>query len=136
MNKKVPGLMKDETCGRNITKVVCLSAKQYAYELESYNGLCGKELCDGKCDVSSYVGTGARKCKGVKESVVKGSLTVDHYEKCLNDGTTYYTKFSNLRSRKHDVTTEYITKVALTSADNKRVVILNDPEHRTLAPGH
>ena len=98
--------------------------------------MCGKELCDGTCDVSSCVGTGATKCKGVKESVVKGSLTVDHYEKCLKDGTTYYTKFSNLRSRKHNVTTECITKVALTSADNKRVVILNDPEHRTLAPGH
>ena len=29
-----------------------------------------------------------------------------------------------------------MTKVALTSADNKRIIIPNDPEHRTLAPGH
>ena len=29
MNKKVPGLMKDEACGRMITKVVCLGPKQY-----------------------------------------------------------------------------------------------------------
>ena len=35
VNKKVPGLMKDEARGRNITKVVCLGVKQDAYELES-----------------------------------------------------------------------------------------------------
>ena len=29
-----------------------------------------------------------------------------------------------------------MTKVALTSADNKRIIILNDPEHNTLAPEH
>ena len=34
------------------------------------------------------------------------------------------------------MTTECITKVALTIADNKRIIIPNDPEHRTLAPGH
>lgn len=29
-----------------------------------------------------------------------------------------------------------MTKIALTSADNKRIVIPNDPEHKTLAIGH
>lgn len=115
-NKKVPGLMKDEACGRNITKVRCLGPKQYAYEIEGQDQ--------------------EKKCKGVRAPVVKGSLTLDHYEKCLESDTTYYARFNNLRSRKHDVTTECITKVALTSADNKRVIIPNDPEHRTLAPGH
>ena len=33
MNKKVPGLMKDEACGRIITKAVCLGPQQYAYEV-------------------------------------------------------------------------------------------------------
>lgn len=116
MNKKVPGLMKDEACGRNITKVISLDPKQYAYAVEGLDQ--------------------EKKCKGVKASVVKGSLTVDHYEKCLEEGTTYYARFNNLRSRDHDVSTECVTKVALTSADNKRIIIPDDPEHRTLAPGH
>ena len=136
INRKVPGLIKDEACGRNITKVISLGPKQYAYEIEGYDGMCGNEICNGKCDKGGCVGTGDRKCKGVKESVVKGSLTVDHYERCLEEGTLYYAKFNSLRSRKHDVTTECITKVALTIADNKRIIIPNDPEHRTLAPGH
>ena len=66
----------------------------------------------------------------------EGLFNVNHYEKFLGEGTTYYARFSNLLSWKHDVTTECITKVALTSADNKRVIIPDDPEHRTLAPGH
>ena len=136
VNKKVPGLMKDEACGRIIRKVICLGPKQYAYEIEDYDGMCGKGFCDGNCEKNGCIGTGDKKCKGVKKSVVKGSLTLDHYEKCLENDITYYAKFNTLRSRKHDITTECVTKVALTSADNKRIIIPNDPEHRTLAPGH
>ena len=47
MNKKVPGLMKDEARGRIITKAVCLGPKQYAYEVDGSGG--------------------GRKCKGVKK---------------------------------------------------------------------
>ena len=79
---------------------------------------------------------GERKCKGVKKSVVKDTLTVEHYEDCLWNETTYCAKFNTLRSRKHNITTECITKVALTANDNKRITIPNDPEHGTLALGH
>ena len=101
--------MKDEACGRNIVKGVFLGPKQYALALEDYEE--------------------DKKRKGVKKSVVKNSLTVDHYEKYLENDTTYYAKFNTLRSPVHDITTECVTKVALTSADNKRIVIPNDPEH-------
>ena len=116
MNKKVPGLMKDEAKGKNIVRGVFLGPKQYALEIE-----------DAKND---------KKNKGIKKSVLKGSLTVDHYEDCLKNDTKYYAKFNILRSRKHDVTTETVTKVALTSSDNKRIIIPNDPEHNTLTPYH
>ena len=92
MNKKVPGLMKDEACGRIITKVVCLRPKQYAYEVDG--------------------GGGERKCKGVKKSVVKDTLKVENYEDCLRNETAYHAKFNTLRSRKHNITTECVTKVA------------------------
>ena len=45
MNKNVPGLMKDEACGRIITKAICLRPKQYTYEIEEYDGMCEKEFC-------------------------------------------------------------------------------------------
>ena len=116
MNKKVSGLMKDEAKGKNIVRGVFLGPKQYALEIEN-------EKDD-------------KKNKGIKKSVLKNSLTVDHYEDCLKNETKYYARFNILRSRKHDVTTETVTKIALTSADNKRIIIPNDPEHGTLAPGH
>ena len=40
MNKKVPGLMKDEACRRTITRVVCLGPKQYAYDIDRYADMC------------------------------------------------------------------------------------------------
>ena len=116
LNKKVPGLIKDGTSGGIITKAVCLGPKQYAYEVDRYGG--------------------ERKCKSVKKSVVKNTLTTKHYEDCLRNEALYRAMFNILRSRKHDITTECVTKVALTADDNKRIIISNDPEHRTLALGH
>ena len=75
-------------------------------------------------------------CKGVKKSVVKNSITFENYKECLFGGVTHRAKFNTLRSRRHEITMECITKVALSANDDKRYVILNDPEHRTLALGH
>ena len=136
MNKKVPGMMKDEACGRIITKAVCSGPKQYAYKIDEYDDMCKKEFCDGHCGKTRCVGNGGKKCKGVKKGVVENTITVGHYEDCLLNETTYCAKFNTLRSRKHNITTECITKVALTASDNKRIIIPNDPERMTLALGH
>ena len=53
--------------------------------------------------------------------VVKNVMTNDHYKDCLFNDKTYHAKFNALRSRKHDITTERITKVALSSNDDKRI---------------
>ena len=54
-NKKVLGMMKDEAGGESISEFVGLRSKLYAYKMD-----------DGKTD---------KKCKGVKKSVVKNSIT-------------------------------------------------------------
>ena len=136
MNKKVPGLMKDEAAGRIITKAICLRPKQYAYEIDEYDGMCEKEFCDGGCEKKGCIGNGGKKCKGVKSGVVKNAMTTEHYEDCLFNDKTYRAKFNILRSRKHDITTECVTKIALCANDDKRIIIPDDPEHRTLAIGH
>ena len=41
-----------------------------------------------------------------------------------------------LRSRKHEINAECITKTALSASDDKRYIVPNDLEHRTLALGH
>ena len=115
-NKKVFGIMKDEAGGETISEFVGLRSKLYAYKLN-----------DGKAD---------KKCKGVKKAVVKNSITFENYKGCLFNGVTHRARFNTLRSRRYEITTECITKVALSANDDKRCLIPNDPEHRTLAIGH
>lgn len=77
-----------------------------------------------------------KKCKGIKKIIVKKCITFEDYKECLFGGKIVHAKFNTLRSRKHNVTTECITKVALSAKDDKRHIIQDDPEHKTLALGH
>lgn len=77
-----------------------------------------------------------RQRRSVKKNVVKNCITFDHYKDCLFNNTTHYANFNTLRSRRHDITIEQITKVALSANDDKRRIIPDDPEHKTLALGH
>ena len=83
MNKKVIGMMKDEAGGRQITEFVGLRSKLYAYNIQKYQDLCGKKFCDGSCDKKECIGTGGKKCKGVKKVVVKNEITLEDYKNCL-----------------------------------------------------
>ena len=75
-----------------------------------------------------------KKCKGVKKPVVKKSIQFDDYKKCLFTGKEQLRKMNVIRSRGHEVYTEEVNKVALSSNDDKRI-ILGDGIH-TLAHGH
>ena len=60
-NKKVPGMFKDEVDGKVIDKFVGLRAKLYSYKM--------------------FEGEESIKCKRVKKSVVKNSITQEDYNK-------------------------------------------------------
>ena len=113
-NKKVLGALKDEAAGEVIDKFVMLQAK-----LCSYKMLEGKE---------------SKKCKGVKKSTAKKSITHEDYKKCLFTGKEQLRKMNIIRSRIHEIYTEEVNKVALCPIDDKRH-ILKDGEH-TLSLGH
>ena len=115
-NKKVLGMMKDEAGGEAISEFVGLRFKLYAYKMD-----------EGKAN---------KKCKDVKNSVVKNSITFENYNDCLFGGMVKRARFDILRSRRHEITTECVSKVALSANDDKRYIIPNDVEHRTLALGH
>ena len=136
MKDEINGINEGRNVRKNDNQGRVFRPKQYAYEVDEYDDMCEREFCDGHCEKTGCVGNGGKKCKGVKKSVVKNTLTVDHYEDCLFNETTYRAKFNTLRSRKHTITTECVTKVALTADNNKRIIIPDDPEHRTLALGH
>ena len=114
INKKVLGMFKDEAAGKRIKEFVGLRAKLYSFIME-----------DGKEN---------KRCKGVKKQVVESSITHEDYKTCLRTGKEQLRKQNILRSYEHDVFTEEVNKIALSSIDDKRY-ILSDGIH-TLAWGH
>jgi len=61
------------------------------------------------------------RCEGVKTNVSK-SLHFDDYKRCLFAGKEELRKMNVIRSRGHELFTEEINKVALSSADDKRII--------------
>ena len=113
-NKKVLGMFKDEAVGKVIDEFVGLRAKLYSYKM--------------------FEGKESKKCKGVKKSVIKKSIMHENYKECLFTGKEQLRRMNVIRSHKHEVYTEEVNKVALSSSDDKRH-ILDDGAH-TLALGH
>ena len=104
-NKKVIGLMKDELGGKIITDFVILRPKTYSYLTD-----------DGKED---------KKAKGTKKSVIKRMIKFDDYKNCLLNDKILLKSQQRFISKKHDVYTEDINKIALSNDDDKRIVSLD-----------
>ena len=113
-NKKVLGMFKDEVNGDIIDEFVGLRAKLYSYKM--------------------FEGEESKKCKGIKKSVVKKSITHEDYKKCLLTGKEQLRKQNIIRSYKHEVYTEEVNKVALSASDDKRYIL--EDGINTLALGH
>ena len=107
-------MFKDEANGKVIDEFVGLRAKLYSYKM-----LEGEE---------------SKKCKAVKKSVVKKSITHEDYKKCLFTGKGQLRKMNVIRKYRQEVYTEEVNKIALCPSDDKRH-ILEDGVH-TLALGH
>ena len=101
-NKNVIGLMKDELGGKIITEFVTLRPKTYSYMTD-----------DGKED---------KKAKGTKKCVIKKMIKFNDYKKCLLNDEVILKSQQRFISKKHDVYTENINKIALINNDDKRIV--------------
>ena len=106
--------MKDELGGKIMLEFVGLRAKLYSYKM----------LDDEE----------TKKCKGIKKSVVDKTISFEDYKKCLFDRKEERRKMNVIRSYRHNIYTEEVNKIALSSADDKRV-IMEDGIH-TKAYGH
>ena len=101
-NKKVIRLMKDELGGKIITEFATLRPKTYS---------CSTD--DGKED---------KKAKGTKRCIIKRMIKLNDYENCLLKDKVLLKSQQRFISKKHDVYTEDINKVALCNNDDKRIV--------------
>ena len=104
-NKKIIGLMKDELGGKIITEFATLRPKTYSYLTD-----------DGKED---------KKAKGTKKCIIKKMIKFNDYKKCLLNDEVIFKSQQIFISKKHDVYTENINKIALSNDDDKRIVSLD-----------
>ena len=104
-NKKVIGLMKDELGGKVITEFVALRPKTYSYLTD-----------DCKED---------KKAKGTKKCVVKRMIKFNDYKNCLLNDEVVLKSQQRFKSKGHNVHTENINKIALSSNDDKRLTASN-----------
>ena len=91
-NKKVIGLMKDELGGKIITEFNTLRPKTYSFLTD-----------DGKED---------KKAKVTKKCLIKKMIKFNDYKKCLLDDEVILKSQQRFISKKHDVYTENINKIA------------------------
>ena len=108
-NKKVPDLSKDELGGKIITEVVAFRAKTYAYLIDGYD--------DDDYEKHKIINKNA---KGTKKCVIKHELMFENYKDCLFNGKTIFKK-QRFKSYYHDVYTEEVNKIALSSNHDKRL---------------
>ena len=97
--------MKDELGGKIITEFVTLRPKTYSYLTD-----------DGKED---------KKAKGTKKCVIKKMIKFNDYKKCLLNDEVILKSQQKFISKKHDVYTDNINKIALSNNDDKRIISSN-----------
>ena len=106
MNIKTNDFYKDRWVKRKIiTEFVTLRSKTYPFLTD-----------DGKED---------KKAKGTKKCVIKKMIKINDYKKCLLNDEVMLKPQQRFISKKHDVYTENINKIALSNNDDKRIVSLN-----------
>ena len=101
-NKKVIGLMKDELGGEIMCEFVSLRLKMYSYKVGNSE---------------------PKKCKGIKRCVVKRMISFEDYKRCLFSGEQSHRSQLLFRSKKHEVRTLEVNKLALSREDDKRISI-------------
>ena len=104
-NKNIIGLMKDELGGKIVTEFVTLRPKTYSYLTD-----------DGKEN---------KKAKGTKKCVIKKMIKFNDYKKCLLNDEVILKSQQRFTSKKHDVYTENINKIAPRNSDDKRIISSN-----------
>ena len=105
--------MKSETADVPITEFIALGAKQYAIQT-----------------ADDHV---VKKSKGVKKNIVKRHISMDDYKNALFHHTVEKREQTTIQSKDHELHTIKRRKIALQSADDKRVEVEN---YCTLPYGH
>jgi hypothetical protein len=99
------GYFKDELAGKDVIDYAGLRSKSYAYNIDDNTS---PELHS--------------RCKGIKKPYKK-NLTFAMYKRCIDEISEEAVTFYNMRSSNHKISTQKITKRALGSFDDKRLLL-------------
>jgi len=129
-NHKVMGKLKDETGFRAIYQFIALRPKMYAFRYSSQSTYTHKDMTTR--DLRDSI---VKRAKGVQSSALTTQVMFANYKEALdNSDVTIRTTTKKISSKKHQVYTESIKKVALRNHDEKRY--LQADHNTTLAYGH
>lgn len=117
LNKKVPGLMKDESKGKIVREFVGLRAKAYSLKVQQRN--------------SDKI---TKRAKGVKKHIIEGNITFNDFVSCLDKNVVVVGKQPLIKSKLHKVFSIEQRKRLLDGGDDKRCILANGIN--TLAWGH
>ena len=95
-------MFKDEVGGKQITKFVGLRPKLYSFKVE---------------DSST-----TKKCKGIKQKVVKKGIDFEDYVDCLFKGEKQMRTMNIIKSENHEIYSKEVNKLALSNEDDKRIL--------------
>ena len=93
--------MKDELGEKIMAESVALRPKTYSYLTDE----CKED----------------KKAKGTKKCVIKRRLKFNDYKDCLLNNEIILKSQQRFKSERHDVYTEEVTKIILSSSDDKRL---------------
>ena len=99
-NKKVIGLMKDKLGGKIMIEFVAVRPKNYSYLIDDCNESIEKAKEKNKC-------------------TIKERLNLHNYKNCLLNNHVILKSQQRFQSEAHNVYTEEINKIALSSNDDK-----------------
>ena len=83
-----------------------------------------KEFCTLRAKTYSYLmddNSEVKKSKGTKKCVIKWELMFENYKDCLFNDKNILKSQQRFKSNHHNVYTEEINKIALSSNDDKRL---------------
>ena len=103
-------MFKDELGGKIMEEFVGLRAKRYSQLIDGYNNEDYKEK---KILI--------KKAKGTKKCIIKRDFMFDNCKESLFDYNIILKSQQRFRSDHHEVYTEEVNKIALSSYDDKRL---------------
>ena len=95
-------LMKEELGGEIMKEFISLRPKMYNYRVGNSE---------------------PKKCKGIKKCLLNKTISFDDYKRCLFSGERSHRSQLLFRSRKHEIKTLEVNKLALSREDDKRITV-------------